>query len=104
MTLPRFIATVAHSKHRFFVWLPISTSPDQALITFARADDTTFGLKAGTSGVVLDVSRFGLDPTAHRSYSFALHFDTSAPQLRGGVSVIGSDPDRPDTVYSVGSF
>ncbi len=40
----RFIATVAHSKHRFFVWLPITTSPDQALITFARADDTTFGL------------------------------------------------------------
>ncbi len=42
--LPRFIATVAHSKHRFFVWLPVSTSPDQALITVARADDTTFGL------------------------------------------------------------
>ncbi|OYU00592.1 MAG: SAM-dependent methyltransferase [Burkholderiales bacterium PBB1] len=43
-TLPRFIATIAHSKHRFFVWLPITTSPDQALITVARADDTTLGL------------------------------------------------------------
>ena len=43
-TLPRFIATIAHSKHRFFVWLPISTSPDQALITVARADDATLGL------------------------------------------------------------
>jgi hypothetical protein len=42
--LPRFIATIAHSKHRFFVWLPVTTSPDQALITFARADDTTLGL------------------------------------------------------------
>lgn len=42
--LPRFIATVAHSKHRFFVWLPVSTSPDQALITVTRADDTTFGI------------------------------------------------------------
>ncbi len=42
--LPRFIATVAHSKHRFFVWLPVTTSPDQALITFTRADDTTLGL------------------------------------------------------------
>jgi SAM-dependent methyltransferase len=42
--LPRFIATIAHSKHRFFVWLPATTSPDQALITVARADDTTFGL------------------------------------------------------------
>lgn len=43
-TLPRFIATVAHSKHRFFVWLPVTTSPDQALITIARADDATFGI------------------------------------------------------------
>jgi hypothetical protein len=43
-SLPRFIATVAHSKHRFFVWLPVSTSPDQALITVARADDTTLGI------------------------------------------------------------
>jgi hypothetical protein len=42
--LPRFIATIAHSKHRFFVWLPVTTSPDQALITIARADDTTFGI------------------------------------------------------------
>jgi type II restriction/modification system DNA methylase subunit YeeA len=42
--LARFIATVAHSKHRFFVWLPVTTSPDQALITVTRADDTTFGV------------------------------------------------------------
>lgn len=42
--LTRFIATVAHSKHRFFVWLPVTTSPDQALITVARADDTTLGI------------------------------------------------------------
>ncbi len=42
--LSRFIATIAHSKHRFFVWLPVTTSPDQALITVARADDTTFGI------------------------------------------------------------
>ena len=42
--LPRFMATVAHSKHRFFVWLPSTTSADQALIVVARADDTTFGI------------------------------------------------------------
>lgn len=42
--LPRFISTVAHSKHRFFVWLPVTTSPDQALITIARSDDTTLGV------------------------------------------------------------
>ena len=42
--LTRFIATIAHSKYRFFVWLPITTSPDQALITVAREDDATFGI------------------------------------------------------------
>ncbi|MGQ3002299.1 MAG: class I SAM-dependent DNA methyltransferase [Hydrogenophaga sp.] len=42
--LSRYISTVAHSKHRFFVWLPITTSPDQALITIAREDDLTLGL------------------------------------------------------------
>ena len=42
--LNRFIATIAHAKHRFFTWLPVTTSPDQALITIARADDTTFGI------------------------------------------------------------
>ena len=44
LAVPRLIATVAHSKHRFFVWLPVTTSPDQALITVARADDTTLGI------------------------------------------------------------
>ena len=42
--LPRFIATVAHGKHRLFTWLPVATSPDQALITVARADDTSLGI------------------------------------------------------------
>lgn len=42
--LPRFIATIAHSKHRFFVWLPAAVCPDQALIVIARDDDTTFGI------------------------------------------------------------
>jgi hypothetical protein len=42
--LTRYIATIAHSKHRFFVWLPTAVCPDQALIVIARADDTTFGI------------------------------------------------------------
>ena len=42
--LPRFIATIAHSKYRFFVWLDITICPDQALIVFARSDNTTFGV------------------------------------------------------------
>ncbi len=40
----RYIATVAHSKHRIFAWLNYAVSPDQALIVIARADDTTFGI------------------------------------------------------------
>jgi hypothetical protein len=42
--LNRYIATIAHSKHRFFVWLSTSVCPDQALIVIARSDDTTFGI------------------------------------------------------------
>jgi type II restriction/modification system DNA methylase subunit YeeA len=42
--LPRYIATIAHSKHRFFVWLDAIVCPDQALIIIARADDLTFGI------------------------------------------------------------
>lgn len=44
LALDRYIATIAHSKHRLFAWLPVAVSPDQALITIARADDTTFGI------------------------------------------------------------
>ena len=44
MPLKRYIATIAHSKHRFFVWLPTAVCPDQALIVIARSDDTSFGL------------------------------------------------------------
>ena len=42
--LTRYIATIAHAKHRYFVWLDEAMCPDQALIVFARADDTTFGI------------------------------------------------------------
>ena len=40
----RYIATVAHSQHRFFVWLPTTVCPDQALIVVARDDDAMFGV------------------------------------------------------------
>lgn len=43
-SLSRYIATIAHSKHRFFVWLDGVVCPDQALIVIARDDDTTFGI------------------------------------------------------------
>lgn len=43
-TLSRYIATIAHSKHRFFVWLSTAVCPDQALIVIALSDDATFGI------------------------------------------------------------
>jgi SAM-dependent methyltransferase len=40
----RMIATVRHSQHRIFVWLPTRVLPDSALVVFAREDDYTFGV------------------------------------------------------------
>jgi hypothetical protein len=40
----RYIATVRHSKHRLFIWLPATTVPDSALIVFATDDDHLFGV------------------------------------------------------------
>jgi hypothetical protein len=42
--LKRFLATVRHSKHRIFAWIPQGTLPDSALIVFARDDDYFFGV------------------------------------------------------------
>ncbi|MDK9689596.1 class I SAM-dependent DNA methyltransferase [Azospira sp.] len=42
--LPRFLVTVAHAKHRLFVWRQVTCCPDHALVVIARADDLTFGI------------------------------------------------------------
>ena len=42
--LPRFLVTVAHSKHRLFVWKASTCCPDHALVVIARSDNTTFGI------------------------------------------------------------
>ncbi|MDR3633432.1 MAG: hypothetical protein P4L84_06310, partial [Isosphaeraceae bacterium] len=71
--LPRYIATVRHSKYRLFTWLPAGTLPDSALVAFAREDDYTFGVlhsrphevwARGTGTQVRDVeSGFRYTPT-----------------------------------------
>lgn len=43
-SLKRYIATPATAKHRLFVWLPVGSLPDHALIVVARDDDYTFGI------------------------------------------------------------
>lgn len=42
--LQRYIATPEVSKHRIFVWLPISVLPDKNLHVFTRDDDVSFGI------------------------------------------------------------
>jgi len=42
--LKRYIATPRVSKHRLFVWEPVTTLPDSALIIFLREDDYFLGV------------------------------------------------------------
>lgn len=42
--LQRYICTPRVAKHRLFVWLPVETVPDSAVIAIARDDDFTFGV------------------------------------------------------------
>jgi hypothetical protein len=42
--LSRYLATVRVSKHRYFVWLPITVLPDTRLNVIAQDDDYVFGL------------------------------------------------------------
>jgi type II restriction/modification system DNA methylase subunit YeeA len=40
----RIIVTPMVSKHRIFVWMPVSILPDQRLMAICRDDDVTFGV------------------------------------------------------------
>jgi type II restriction/modification system DNA methylase subunit YeeA len=40
----RYLATVCHSKHRLFVWADSVFLPDGGVFTFAREDDSFFGI------------------------------------------------------------
>ncbi len=42
--LSRYILTSRVSKHRLFIWLPVSTLPDSATFAIAREDDYFFGV------------------------------------------------------------
>ena len=42
--LSRYIATSRVAKHRLFVWLHVSISPESLVVVIARDDDTTFGI------------------------------------------------------------
>ena len=42
--LSRYIATSRVAKHRLFVWRTWPTLPDNAVVVFAKDDDTTFGV------------------------------------------------------------
>ena len=42
--LAPYLVTVAHSKHRLFVWREATCWPDHAPVVIARSDDVTFGI------------------------------------------------------------
>jgi len=42
--LERVIVTARVSKHRLFVWRPVSVVPDSATVAITREDDATFGI------------------------------------------------------------
>jgi type II restriction/modification system DNA methylase subunit YeeA len=47
--LSRYILTSRVSKHRLFIWMPITTIPDSATFAIAREDDYFFGLLHSTA-------------------------------------------------------
>lgn len=66
--LSRYIATPRVSKHRFFVWLPVTVLPDSRLYTICREDDCSFGVLSSRMHEVwalANASRHGVgnDPT-----------------------------------------
>lgn len=42
--LERYLVTPRVSRHRVFVWVPVETVPDSAVVAIARADDYMFGV------------------------------------------------------------
>jgi type II restriction/modification system DNA methylase subunit YeeA len=73
--LPRFIATVRVSKHRFFVFLDATVLPDTRLNAIARADDMTFGLLSSRLHEVWSLANasmhgVGNDPTYNAKSCF----------------------------------
>jgi hypothetical protein len=46
----RIIVTPMVSKHRIFVWMPVSILPDQRLMAICKDDDATFGVPPFCSG------------------------------------------------------
>ena len=73
--IPRFIATVKTSKHRFFVFLEKEILPDSKLIVFGLSDAYMLGVLSGRPHCVWALvtgSRLGVgnDPTYVKSISF----------------------------------
>ncbi|WP_199777071.1 class I SAM-dependent DNA methyltransferase [Deinococcus sp. NW-56] len=89
--LSRYICTPRVAKHRLFVWLPVETVPDSAVIAIARDDDFTFGVLQSRvhevwslrQGTALGV---GNDPRYTPSTCFeTFPFPVPTPEQRAGV-------------------
>jgi len=97
--LPRYIATVETSKHRFFVFLDHSVLPDNMLVNIAIADGSCLGILSSTLHVRWALSQGGvLGPTPR--YNKTRCFETfpfpdlsENPTLRSRLDELGEQLD-----------
>ncbi len=73
--LPRVIVTPRVAKHRYFVWMPGTASPDSRLCVISRADDASFGLLSSRQHLVWALANasmhgVGNDPTYNNASCF----------------------------------
>ena len=73
--LPRVIVTPRVAKHRYFVWIPGTASPDSRLCVISRADDASFGLLSSRQHLVWALANasmhgVGNDPTYNNASCF----------------------------------
>ena len=73
--LPRYLVVLGTAKHRIFTWMHKSVLPDHALIAFARADDTIFGILQSRFHIIWSL-RLGTALDDRPRYTPTTSFDT----------------------------
>lgn len=93
--LDQYITTIETAKHRFFVFLPASTTPDSTLVTFGLADGGALGVLSSRIHVVWALSaggRLGVgnDPRYNKTRCFeTFPFPGAAPSLMARIADLG---------------
>jgi len=103
--LPRYLATIETSKHRFFVALPVNDAPDSTLVTFGLADGLQLGVLSSrihvawalrTGGTLEDRPRYN-KTRCFETFPFPVPTATAAGAAsrtgRTGPGTVDPDPD-----------